>query len=138
MDVKLVRDMMQIGVVTCPDHTRLPEAVKILLRDNLEALVVLDKNGHAAGLFGRTEAAGQYGLMGINRQAWQTRTVAQEMSRDIPELPPDIPAPAAAQMMLDWGVRVAYLMHHDSGIRWPAAELRIDDLLLDMVSERVE
>lgn len=129
MTIKLVRDLMHIGVTTCPANTLLLDAVRLLLCDGLESLVVLDENGHAVGLFGRREAIAAYGLSGARIEAIDTRTVAEAMRPDIPEVPPDIPATAAAQIMLDRNVRELYLLHHDGGIRWPAAVLRFGDIL---------
>ncbi len=129
MTVKLVRDLMHIGVTTCPAETPLIEAVRILLQEGLESLIVLDDNGHAAGLFGRPEAVAAYGLSGAHMHGYAGLTVVEAMRPDIPEIPPDIPATAAAQIMLDQQVRDLYLMHHDGGIRWPAAVLRFDDVL---------
>lgn len=134
MNVKLVRDLMHIGVATCPANTSVIEATRILLREGLESLVVLDENGHAAGLFGRREAVATYGLSAVNIQDGETFTVAEIMRPDIPEIPPDIPATAAGQIMLDQGVRELYLMHHDGGIHWPAAVLRFEDILNHMMS----
>ena len=135
MTTKLVRDLMHIGVITCPGHTLVSEAVNTLLRDNLESLVVMDDNGHAIGVFGRKEAITAFGLSGVSTQNWQTLTVDEITCPDILEVPPDIPTSAAAQLMLDQGVRVAYLLHHDGGFRWPAAELRFEDVLRYLVSE---
>lgn len=42
MAVKLVRDLMHIGVTTCPADTPVVEAVHFLLHKQLELLVVLD------------------------------------------------------------------------------------------------
>jgi CBS domain-containing protein len=56
MAVKFVRDLMHIGVSTCRIDTSVAEAARTLLRENLEAMVVLDGNGHAVGLLGRREA----------------------------------------------------------------------------------
>ena len=131
--VKLVRDLMHIGVVTCRADTPLLEAVNILLREHLESLVVLDERGHAAGLLGRTEAIAAYGRSSATTQACDTLTAADIMRSDIPEIPSDIPAAAAAQLMLDQGVRDFYLMHHDGGISWPAAVFRVEDVLQHLV-----
>lgn len=125
----LVRDLMRIGVATCPADTPVTEAARILLENGLEALVVLDENGHAAGLFGRREAVVAFGLSEIGREGIELQTVADALRPDIPEIPPDIPATAAAQLMLDQGVRELYLLHHDGGISWPAAVLRFEDIL---------
>jgi CBS domain-containing protein len=62
-------------------------------------------------------------------------TVADVMRPDIPEVPPDIPATAAAQIMLDRGVREIYLMHHGGGMSWPAAVLRFEDVLRYLAAE---
>jgi CBS domain-containing protein len=135
MTVKLVRDLMHIGVTTCPAKTPLTDAVHILLRDGLESLVVLDENGHAVGLCGRREAVVAYGLSGVRVEGIEPLTVVDVMRPDIPEIPPDIPATAAAQLMLDQDVRDLYLLHHDGGISWPAAVLRFDDVLRYIVAE---
>lgn len=135
MTITFVRDLMQIGVVTCPANTPLVEAVAILLREELESLVVLDANGHAAGLFGRREAVVAYGLSPLRTQGYATLTVAEAMRPDIPEIPADIPATAAAQLMLDQGERAFYLMHHDGGIRWPSAVFRFEDVLRQMAEK---
>jgi CBS domain-containing protein len=129
MTIELVRDLMQIGVTTCPANTLLGDAVRLLLCDGLESLVVLDENGHAAGIFGRREAIAAYGLSGAKVETIDTRTVADAMRPDIPEIPPDIPATAAAQIMLDRNVRALYLLHYDGGIKWPSAVLRFEDIL---------
>jgi len=51
------------------------------------------------------------------------------MRPDVPELPPDIPLAAAAQLMRDMGVRVIFLNHHAGGIKYPAAYLTYRHLL---------
>jgi hypothetical protein len=37
--------------------------------------------------------------------------------------------------MLDQGGRSLFLMHHDLGMSWPAAVLRFEDVLCDLVAE---
>jgi predicted transcriptional regulator len=135
MTVKFVRDLMHIGVTTCRADTPLLEAVRILLRENLESLIVLDSNGHAVGMLGRREVVAAYARSGASPRGCETLTVADVMCPDIPEIPPDIPAIAAAQIMLDQDVRELYLMHHAAGIGWPAAVLRFEDILRHLAAE---
>jgi CBS domain-containing protein len=134
----LVRDLMHIGVTTCQSGWPLVDAVRTLLRDRLEAFIVLDENSHAVGVFGRQEALAVYGQFGGNLSDVQHLTVADAMRSDIPEVPPDIPAPAAAQIMLDQNVREVYLMHHGGGMSWPAAALRFEDVLRHIAAESDE
>jgi predicted transcriptional regulator len=135
MSVKLVRDLMHIGVTTCQEDTLLVEGVRILLREQLESLIVLDTNGHAVGMLTRKEAVAAFGRSGAKVNGHQTLKVAEMMCPDIPEIPPDIPATAAAQIMLDQDVRDMYLMHHDGGLSWPAAVLRFEDVLHYLAAE---
>jgi len=135
MAVKFVRDLMHIGVPTCPSSTPLAEAARILLRENLESLIVLDDGGHAVGVLGRREAVAAYARSGTGPRGCEALTAADVMHPDIPEVPADIPAIAAAQIMLDQGVREIHLMHHAAGISWPAAVLRFEDVLRYLAAE---
>ncbi|MCL4303862.1 MAG: CBS domain-containing protein [Anaerolineae bacterium] len=137
MPEKLVRELMHIGVPTCPAQTPLFEAAQTLLAKQLEALIVLDEHGHALGLLSRREVAAAYGQAGITVRNLETLTVADVMRADIPHVPADIPAPAAVQLMLDQNVREIYVMHHEGGIHYPAAVLRFEDVLR-FVSARTE
>jgi CBS domain-containing protein len=132
---KLVRDLMHIGVSTCRSDTLLIEVVRTLLREGLESLIVLDENSHAVGMLSRREAVAVFGISAADMRDVKTLTVADVMRPDIPEVPPDIPATAAAQIMLDRGIREIYLMHHGGGASWPAAVLRFEDVLRYLSAE---
>ena len=132
---KLVRDLMHIGVATCRADTLLVEAVRTLLREDLESLIVLDENSHAVGMLSRREAVAVYGRSGADMREVRTLAVADVMNPEIPEVPPDIPATAAVQIMLDRGIREIYLMHHGGGASWPAAVLRYRDVLRYLSAE---
>jgi CBS domain-containing protein len=136
--VKLVRDLMHIGVTTCREDTSLLEGVRTLLREQLEALIVLDNNGHAVGMFTRKDAVTAFGQSGTQTNGGEALTVVDVMCPEIPEIPPDIPATAAVQIMLDQGVREMYLLHHDGGIRWPAAALCFEDVLRYLATDSDE
>jgi CBS domain-containing protein len=72
---------------------------------------------------------------GISGSSFETLTVADVMRANIPKVPADIPANAAVQLMLDQNVREIYIMHHEGGIRYPAAVLRIEDILRFVAAE---
>jgi CBS domain-containing protein len=133
--VILVRDLMHIGVTTCRTDTPLLEAVRVLLRDNLESLIVLDENSNAVGMLGRREVVAAYAQSEASTHSCEAFPVADVMRPDIPEVPPDIPAIAAVQVMLDQGLREVYLMHHGGGMGWPAAVFRLEDVLRYLAAE---
>jgi hypothetical protein len=56
------------------------------------------------------------------------------MCEGIPQVPPDIPIEAAAQIMQDKGVRALFLTHHAGGIEYPAAVITYRHLLRHLVA----
>lgn len=127
--VGLVRDLMKVGVPTCPQNTPVVALAERLLNDDLEALVVLDAEGHAVGVVSRDDLVRAYG-----RGDRQALTAEQVMTENVPQAPPDIPLTAAAQIMQDMGVRVLYMMHNAEGISYPAASLSYTHLLRHLVA----
>lgn len=130
---KLVRDLMSIGVLTCSPDTPLVELTKVLLDRDLEGAVVLDDRGHAAGTVDRDDlirayASGEY----------KDKVVEEVMKDGIPQIPPDIPLTAAAQIMRDKGLRVLYLTHHAGGIEYPAALITYKNMLRHIAMESEE
>ena len=119
-----VRDLMAVGVATCPPETPIVDVARLLLDKQLEGVVVLDAEGHAVGAISQDELAQAY-----SRDDCRSLTAEDVMRDGVPEVPPDIPLTAAAQLMRDQRVRVVYLMHHSGGIHYPAASLSYTHLL---------
>lgn len=127
---KLVRDLMTVGVPTCPLDTRLQDLIRTMLTRHWEAVVVLDENGHAAGMVSHEEI-----VRAFDSEQFDTLTAEDIMHPDLPTVPPDIPVTAAAQIMQDMRVRVVYMTHHAGGIEYPAAWLTYEHLLRSMSGE---
>jgi CBS domain-containing protein len=122
---QLVRDLMSVGVATCSPDTPIVDIARLLVDNNLEAVVVLDPiEGHALGIVSQDELMQAYSL----GEARSLR--AEEIMRDgVPKIPPDIPLEVAAQLMGDQSVRVMFIMHHAGGIEYPAAYISFRHLL---------
>jgi CBS domain-containing protein len=121
---RLVRELMTIGVPTCPLNSEVTELASFMLGNDLEAVIVLDERGHAAGVVTRTELIQAYA-----NDKYREQTAESIMRVEVPQVPPDIPLTAAAQIMQDLNVRVLYMMHHAGGIEYPAAMLTYTHLL---------
>jgi CBS domain-containing protein len=130
---KLVRDLMKVGVPTCSPHTPVPEVARLLLDGNLEGIVVLDSEGHGIGVVTRDDLVRAYA-----REDAKALTAEDVMSEGVPQVPPDIPLVAAAQLMRDQGWRVVYLMHNAGGIVYPAAMLSYTHLLRHLAAQSDE
>jgi CBS domain-containing protein len=122
---EMVRDLMTVGVATCSPDTPIGDIARLLVEKGLEAVVVLDPaDGHALGYVGQEEL-----VRALAHQPTEGLTAEQVMHDEVPQAPPDIPLTVAAQLMLDRGVRVLFLMHHSSGIEYPAALISYQHLL---------
>jgi len=112
----LVRDLMTVGVPTCKTSTPIVDTARFLVEHNVEEMVVLGSEGEGVGIVGYEELVSAYGRGDV----WSLN--AEDIMREgMPELPSDIPLTAAAQMMKDKGIRVAYMTHNSAGIIYPAA-----------------
>lgn len=129
-EIKLVRDLMTVGVPTCAPDTPVPSLARRLLDEQLEGIIVLDAEGHAIGVVGRADLVRAYAHADVH-----ALTAEAVMTESVPQLPPDIPITAAAQIMLDTGQRVVFMMHHADGITYPAAMLSYTHLLRHLLAE---
>lgn len=126
---KLVRDLMTVGVLTCAPDTPLVELARLMLDKNCEAVVVM-QDMHALGVVGEDE------LVSAFKQEAIGGLVAEDVLREgVPQVPPDIPLAAAAQLMRDLGVRILFVMHHSGGVEYPAAQISYRHLLRQLAAQ---
>lgn len=121
---KLVRDLMTVGVPTCKWESPIKDVARFLLEHHVEAMCVLDAEGHGIGVVGEQELVAAYG-----RDNFDELIAEDIMSEGVPELSPDIPLMVAAQMMKDQGTRIAYMTHNSAGIVYPAAYISYRHIL---------
>jgi CBS domain-containing protein len=130
IESKLVRDLMTVGVPTCKWNTPVVDIARFLLEHHVEAMCVLDAEGHGVGVVGEQELVSAYG-----RDDLDQLTAENIMSEGVPELGADIPLTVAAQMMKDRGIRIAYMMHNSAGIIYPAAFISYRHILRHMAAK---
>jgi len=130
---KLIRDLMSVGVPTCGLDATICDLTRWFLEKDIEGAVVLDENGHGAGVVTRNELIKAYA-----RNSDEQLTAGQIMDENIPRVPPDIPLKTAAQIMQDQGVRVLFLTHHAGGIEYPAAFITYNHLLRHLAAQDEE
>lgn len=121
---RLVRDLMSVGVPTCALDDPVIELTRWFLEKDIEGAVVLDENGHGAGIVTQNELLKAYA-----RGGYEDLTAQDILQAEVPKVPPDIPLAVAAQIMQDQGVRVLFMTHHAGGIEYPAAYISYKHLL---------
>lgn len=132
-ETKLVRDLMTVGVITCPANTPISDVARLILEKNLEAVVVLDKEGHGLGVIGQDELIRVY-----SRDDARSLSTEDAMSEGVPEIPADIPLNLAAQIMQDNKIRFAYMMHNSKGLVYPAAFISYQHLIRHLAARNDE
>jgi CBS domain-containing protein len=132
--IRLVRDLMTVGVPTCSSETPVIDLARLMLEQGWEAVVVLDAlEGHALGVVGQDELVRAY----INSD-YRDKLAVDIMRDGVPQVPPDIPLTTAAQIMQDQNVRVLFLMHHAGGIEYPAAMISYRHLIRHLLASNDE
>ena len=102
---------MTIGVPVCRDDETCGAVRARLAPPSLPVVVALDEDGMACGWLTLARLA----------EAAPAEQIGAVMDEDIPTVPPDIPAAAAAQLMRDQGVDYLFLMHSWPGEPRPSA-----------------
>lgn len=120
----LIRDLMTVGVASCAPDTPVVEIARQLLEKNLEALIVLNEDGHGVGMVSQDELVKAY-----SRGECRQLTAEDIMNDNVPQVPPTIPLTAAAQIMRDQGCRVLFLTHNSDGVTYPAGVLTYQHFL---------
>lgn len=127
---KLVRDLMSVGVPTCALDDSVLDLTRWFLEKDIEGAVVLDENGHGAGVVTHDELVQAYA-----KGDYAGLTAVDVMRPGMPAVPPDIPLTAAAQIMQDLNTRIIYITHHAGGIEYPAAYLTYKHLLRHLAAQ---
>jgi predicted transcriptional regulator len=117
---RLVRDLMTVGVETCPPDTPVIDLACRLLEKGIEEIVIL-ADGHALGVVGQAELVRAFARHTLGEA--KLLKASDVLREGVPQIPPDIPLSAAAEIMLDQGVRTLFLMHHAGGVEYPAAQI---------------
>jgi CBS domain-containing protein len=124
----MVRDVMLRGVETCKIDTPVSDIARLLLDRALEGVVVMDEYGHGVGVVTQAEMVAAFARPNYSPQL----TAEDIVSVDVPQVPPDIPIQAAAQMMQDMNIRAVFLVHRGDGGTNPSAILSYKEILKHM------
>jgi CBS domain-containing protein len=132
MSRQLVRDLMTVGVATCAPDTPIADLARILLDNSGEDIVVIE-DGHALGTVGLEQLTHAY-----SKGDYSSLKARDIMHEGVPQIPPDIPLTAAAQIMLDRKIKTLFLMHNAGGIAYPAAMISYRHFLRHMNAQKDE
>jgi len=129
----LVRDLMTVGVPTCKWNTPIQDIARFLVENNVEALCVLDSEGHGIGVIGSEEL-----VLAYTKEENEPVVAEDIMAEGVPELQAELPLNTAVEIMRDKGTRIAYMLHNSGGIIYPAAFISYRHILRHMAAKNEE
>lgn len=112
---RIIRDFMRRGVVTCGVDANAAEVARIMLDNDVSALVVIDERLNACGVISKTDLIGYYG------KDLSLITAEDIMSPKILTVSPDTLVHEAVQLMLERRVHQLVIVTKGGAHRRPVA-----------------
>ena len=126
---RIIRDFMQRGVVTCRVGATAAEVARIMLDNNVSALVVIDERLNTCGVISKTDLIGFYG------KDLSVITAEDIMSPKILTISPDTLVHEAVQLMLEHRVHQLVIVTQAGAHRRPVAIFTSGDAVALMAGE---
>jgi len=126
---RIIRDFMRRGVVTCGVDANAAEAARIMLDNDVSALVVIDERLNACGVISKTDLIGYYG------KDLSLITAEDIMSPKILTVSPDTLVHEAVQLMLERRVHQLVIVTKGGAHRRPVAIFTTGDAVALMAGK---
>jgi CBS domain-containing protein len=130
MSDKTVGDLMHKGIIACKPETPMNEVVRIVSDTDVHAIIVMDDNNNALGIISHTDIIHLYG------EDLAEHTASEVMSTGVVDIRSDLPAKAAADLMLDKGIHRLLVVEVDGDTRKPVGIISTTDLVKEMRGSR--
>ncbi|MHC4173737.1 MAG: CBS domain-containing protein [Planctomycetota bacterium] len=126
---RIIRDFMRRGVVTCGVDANAAEVARIMLDNDVSALVVIDERLNACGVISKTDLIGYYG------KDLSLITAEDIMSPKILTVSPDTLVHEAVQLMLERRVHQLVIVTKGGAHRRPVAIFTTGDAVALMAGK---
>ncbi len=126
---RIIRDFMRRGVVTCGVDANAAEVARIMLDNDVSALVVIDERLNACGVISKTDLIGYYG------RDMSLITAEDIMTSEILTVSPDTLVHEAVQLMLERRVHQLVIVTKGGAHRRPVAIFTTGDAVALMAGK---
>jgi len=126
---RIIRDFMHRGVVTCGVAANTAQVARIMLDNDVSALVVIDERLNACGVISKTDLIGSYG------KDLSLITAEDIMSPKILTISPDTLVHEAVQLMLEHRIHQLVIVTQAGVHRRPVGIFTSGDALALMAGE---
>ncbi len=124
---RMVRDVMQAGVVACQTHTPLDKVARAMAKENIGAVVVVDDQGYLEGLISQTDLVR---AEASNREFTKLPDILPEhiMTRNVITTTPDELLALAVDKLIENRIHRLVVVEQDNGHKVPVGILTVTDL----------
>ena len=126
---RIIRDFMCRGVVTCGVNANAAEVARIMLDNDVSALVVIDERLNACGIISKTDLIRSYG------KDLSLISAEDIMTSEILTVSPDTSVREAVQLMLDRGIHQLVIVTRGGAHRRPVAIFTTGDAVALMAGK---
>ncbi len=126
---RIIRDFMCRGVVTCGVNANAAEVARIMLDNDVSALVVIDERLNACGIISKTDLIRSYG------EDLSVIGAEDIMTSEILTVSPDTSVHEAVQLMLDRGIHQLVIVTRGGAHRRPVAIFTTGDAVALMAGK---
>jgi len=126
---RIIRDAMHRGVVTCGVDATAAEAAKIMLDNDVSALVVVDERLNACGVISKTDLIGFYG------KELSSITAEDIMTSEVFTVSADTLVHEAVQLMLEHRIHQVVIVTQGGAHRRPVGIFTSGDAVALMAGE---
>ena len=126
---EIIREVMHRGVVTCKVDAALDQVAKIMLDNDVSALVVIDEHLDACGVITKTD------LIACYDKDLSAIMAEDIMSPRLSTVSPDTPVPQAVQQMLDGKIHQLVIVTQGGSHRRPVGIFTSGDAVSLMARE---
>lgn len=126
---RIIRDFMRRGVVTCGVDANAAEVARIMLDNDVSALVVIDERLNACGVISKTDLIGYYG------KDLSLITAEDIMTSEILTVSPDTLVHEAVQLMLERRIHQLVIVTKGGAHRRPVAIFTTGDAVALMAGK---
>ncbi len=129
MATQLVRDAMHVGVISCPVETSVADAMALINRYRIHAVVITEGPGHLAGILSQTDLLRAWKDGAAYEQVMQG-PVYNIMTRSVITCMPDMELDRAIRLLNRNHIhRLVVVEERNDGRVWPTGILSMSDVV---------
>jgi len=129
MATQLVRDAMHVGVISCPVETSVADAMALINRYRIHAVVITEGPGYLAGILSQTDLLRAWKDGAAYEQVMQG-PVVNIMTRSVITCMPDMELDRAIRLLNRNHIhRLVVVEERNDGRVWPTGILSMSDVV---------